>query len=133
MARTDGIYDKGKSYEFLLLQEMSKLGYWCMRAPRSGGGYLPDLVCIRRKRSVMFEVKSLASVRDVYLPVERVIKLLLVRNRVDCEIYLAVFFEDKGRFYIVPMDSYDYCTGSYYVFKARRLLSLGRSTAEVFG
>ncbi len=97
----------GFSHERELARRLWRLGYAVMRSPASGRRTkflkYPDLIAIKNRRILVFEVKTTRSLSDIYIPSRQVEKLLEFAKRAGGEAYIAVKIIGSGKWVLVKI------------------------------
>lgn len=99
---------KGFSHERDLVVKLWKKGFAVIRAPASGSKtkrmVYPDVVAIRNGVTLVFEVKTLSKVRDIYIDSKQVGKLLEFAKRAGGFSYIAVKIVGSGEWRFVSTE-----------------------------
>ncbi len=103
-----GIGAWGFSHERDLARKLWSMGYAVIRAPASGRKACvlkyPDLVAIKNRRILVFEIKATRSLSDIYIPRRQVEKLLEFAKRAGGEAYIAVKVIGSGKWILIKAE-----------------------------
>jgi len=132
-------YRVGWTYEYMLVRQLARAGYFVVRAPASGRGhrrfYVPDVIAIKRVgdsvKVLFIEVKYLGDGRSVYVEVDRFNKLNYVASKAGATPFICVFYKDIGEFRCLNAGGYTRRTGSYYVYGREDFEARGKRVGEL--
>ena len=128
-------YEKGRRYEYKLMEELKKRGFFVIRSPASGRRskrfFYPDIVAIRKKRILIVESKMYSDKRGLYIPKNQWKKLKWIQNITGGEAYVSVYYKDIAEFILVHIDTYDKKTERYYVWSRKSVIEKGRTIDEL--
>jgi Holliday junction resolvase len=112
---------RGFQAERDLARKFNRYGFAVIRGPASGrrGKHLkyPDLVALYNKRILVFEVKSISQLKDVYIPREEVDKISRFAKIANGEAYIAVKIYREPTVRIIPIDKLKETSGDKYRLK----------------
>lgn len=99
---------RGFSHERDLVVKLWKKGFAVIRAPASGSKtkrtVYPDIVAIRDGIVLVFEVKTIGRVRDIYIESRQIEKLVEFARRAGGSGYVAIKIIGSGEWRFIPID-----------------------------
>jgi len=112
----------GFQHERDLARKLWSKGFAVMRAPASGSKakhtVYPDLVAIKNKHILVFEVKTMHKPRSIYIPRERIDRMNEFIKRSNGIGYIAVKIIGSGEWRFIPLSELELTpSGNYKVLK----------------
>ena len=128
-------YEKGRRYEYKLMEELKKRGFFVIRSPASGRKsirfFYPDVIAIKDRRILIIESKMYSDRRALYVPSNQWRKLKWISEVTGGEGYISIYYKDIGEFLLVPLDSFDRKSDRYYIWDRKSIIERGLTIDEV--
>lgn len=116
---------RGFAAERELAYRLWRAGYAVLRAPASGSKVArvvyPDVLAVKDGRVLVFEVKTLARYKAIYIYKQKIDRLAEFARRAGGEAYVAVKLKDISRWFFVPVDTLRSADGGFYAILREQL------------
>jgi len=116
-------YSKSIRYEYKLTYKLRKAGFLVIRAPSSGRNVYADIIAIKKRIILLFDVKYISKLETLYIKKKYFDLLKKVEEIVDGYGFYAVYVGELKEWRFIPLNQVEVISESYVKITPDKILN----------